>query len=244
MSEKISFPIRINRYLALRGMATRREADELIKAGLVLIDGRRAALGDRIETKETEVRVLQDERAIPKQSLYIAYYKPRGVITHSPQHGERSIAEISGFPGTFPVGRLDKDSEGLIMLTNDGRITGRILDPAEEHEKEYLVEVREGVPQAVVKRLVSGVSSEGELLVAKKASIVGPKTLCIVLTQGKKHQIRRMLDRAHLTVERLIRIRIMGVHVGSLRPGQARVLEGAARAAFLKNLGLNQRMSQ
>ena len=235
--EDIKYPIRINRYLAQKGMATRRGADELIDAGLVRLNGKKAELGSRVESADT-VEVLKEGRPDTKQFVYIAYNKPVGIITHSPQGDEQSIEEVAGFPGTFPVGRLDKASEGLIILTNDGRVTERLLHPRYAHEKEYLVTVREDILPAVKHALEDGVRSEGEWLKAKKVFILGPHKLSIILTEGKKHHIRRMLSEAHLTVESLVRTRIMGVYLGALKPGKSRILEGEARKAFLESIGL------
>lgn len=240
MTDEIVFPIRINRYLAVRGITTRRGADELIAAGLVLVDGKKAGLGDRVMSADAAVEVLKDARRARKEHRYVAYYKPRGVITHSPQEGERSIADVSGFPGLFPLGRLDKSSEGLILLTDDGRVTERLLHPRFAHEKEYVVTVREEIPSFAKRVLENGIESEGETLTAERAEISGPHTLKIILTEGKKHQIRRMLDVLHLTVEKLVRVRIMGVHLGALKSGQSRTLKGSARASFLNSIGLEE----
>lgn len=238
MTENIVFPMRLNRYLALQGITTRRGADELIAAGSVLVDGKKARLGDRVMSADTDIEILKDDRRAKKEHRYVAYYKPRGVITHSPQEGERSIADISGFPGLFPLGRLDKSSEGLILLTDDGRVTERLLHPRFAHEKEYVVTVREEIPSFAKKILENGIENEGETLTAKRVEISGTHTLRITLTEGKKHQVRRMLDHLRLTVEKLVRVRIMGVHLGALKPGQARTLKGSSRASFLKSLNI------
>jgi len=235
----MQFPIRINRYLALRGLTTRRGADEFIALGLVKLNGKKAKLGDRVESADV-VEVIRDKKRKVKDFSYVVYYKPRGIITHSPQGEEQSIGDISGFSGLFPLGRLDKASEGLILLTDDGRVTDRLLHPRFAHEKEYLATVREKIPSNARMILENGVENEGEMLVAKKIQTAGPHTLSIILTEGKRHQIRRMLDAVHLTVEKLVRIRVMGVHLGALKPGQSRVLKGTARASFLKSIGLKE----
>lgn len=240
MTEEITYPMRINRYLAHKGMATRRGADQLIEQGLVRIAGKKAVLGDKVPSAETIVEVVRDKKQPAKKLIYVAYYKPRGVITHSPQEWEQSIDEISGFPGTFPIGRLDKESEGLILLTNDGRVTERLLHPRFKHEKEYKVIVREGIPSNLKRVLEEGVYNAGEWLKAKKVVVVPPRTIHIILTEGKKHHIRRMLSEAHLTVEQLVRIRVMDIHLGALKPGKARVLEGPARKAFLQSIELQE----
>src|SRR3989344_1458390 len=138
------YPMRINKYLALKNYATRRGGDELVSKGLVFINGRKAMLGDKVSEADT-VEVKLKGKA--KKFVYIAYNKPRGVITHSPQGDEHDIKEaLKGAPSlekVFPVGRLDKDSHGLIILTDDARVTDRLLNPKFEHEKEYEVETRE-----------------------------------------------------------------------------------------------------
>jgi pseudouridine synthase len=239
MTENIEFPIRINRYLAIQGLATRRGADELIVAGLVEINGKRAKLGDRVQSTDT-VEIVRNKKHVAKTYTYVAYYKPRGIITHSPQEDESAIQDISPFPDLFPIGRLDKASEGLILLTDDGRVTERLLHPRFAHEKEYLATVREKVIPQVRMTLEAGIESEGEHLAAKKVQILGAHTIVLVLTEGKKHQIRRMLDAVHLTVEKLVRTRIMGIHLGALKAGQSRVLKGSARASFLKSIDLKE----
>lgn len=234
----ISFPIRLNRYLALRGLATRRKADELIEAGLVLVDGVVAKLGTKIEHADQRVSINRDIKSLRDGLVYFAYYKPRGIITHSPQGKEKGIREVVKIKDIFPVGRLDKDSEGLMVLTNDGRVTERLLHPRFEHEKEYIVTIRETWPSGVKERLEQGVEDGGEILKAKKVTLLNKHEANIILTEGKKHQIRRMLGNCHVTVTELKRVRIMGVHLGSLEPGEKRALTGKGRLAFLEALHL------
>jgi 23S rRNA pseudouridine2604 synthase len=234
-TEPIPFPLRINRYLALRGIATRKAADTLISAGKVLINGARAELGTKV-TAEDIVEVKQTGKA--RTYRYFAYYKPRGIISHSPERGERAIADIFSEKGVFPVGRLDKASEGLIIVTDDGRITERLLHPRFVHEKEYEVRVQEEVPANIAEKLIAGIESEGDLLRAKKVKKLGRFELSIILTEGKKHQIRRMLSALHLTVKELQRLRIMNIRIGDLGPGEARRIAGAELDIFLKELGL------
>mgnify|MGYP003554226404 CR=1 FL=1 len=234
-SEPIPFPLRINRYLALRGIATRKAADTLISAGKVLINGAPAELGTKV-TADDIVEVRQTGKA--RVYRYFAYYKPRGIISHSPERGERAIADIFSEKGVFPVGRLDKASEGLIIATDDGRITERLLHPRFVHEKEYEVRVQEEVPANIAEKLIIGIESDGDLLRAKKVKKIGRTELNIILTEGKKHQIRRMLSALHLTVKELRRLRIMNVRIGDLGPGEARRIAGPELDAFLKELGL------
>ncbi len=237
MSEEIKFPIRINRYLELQGIATRRGADELIAKGLVLVNGELAVLGYQVKKSDkVELTKKAGEKLTEKIYEYLAFYKPRGIVTHSPREGEREIANLTKRKDIFPLGRLDKESEGLILLTNDGRLTDRLLNPKYEHEKEYEVEVKEKVSPMHKKILEGGVLSLREKLKAKKVEITGPNSMVIILTEGKKHQIRRMLDGAHLTVKNLKRVRVMNIKLGNLAPGKWRGLTGQELKDFLAML--------
>src|SRR3990167_7127700 len=150
-----SYPMRINKYLAHKGIATRTGVDELIKHQKILINGRVAKLGDKVlETDKIEVRGVHTK----KKYVYIAYNKPKGVVSTNPQDGEKNIIQsIKLDTKVFPVGRLDKESHGLMILTNDGRITDRLLNPIYNHEKEYIVEVDRKFTPAFLKHMQDGV---------------------------------------------------------------------------------------
>lgn len=236
MEEQIPFPVRINRYLALRGLTTRKAADGLIASGRVLVNGQPATLGMKVNAEDT-VEVRGEVRSKPYR--YIAYYKPRGIITHSPVKREKSIADIYPEKGVFPIGRLDKASEGLIILTDDGRVTERLLHPRFVHEKEYEVVLQEAIPTGTAEKLMRGIESEGERLTAKHVKNINRFELSIVLTEGKKHQIRRMLSALHLTVKELKRVRIMDIRIGALVPGEGHQFTRTEEDAFLISLGLD-----
>lgn len=227
------FPMRINKYLAHKNLCTRRAADELIKGGKVLINGKVAALGDKVaQTDDVQVRF----RA-PKYR-YIAYHKPRGIITHSPGPGEKDIVAEVPVKGVYPIGRLDKDSSGLIILTDDGRITDKLLNPEYVHEKEYVVTTREILPNNIKGRLERGVNIEGYDTKPAKVRVLSQKKFSIILTEGKKHQIRRMCAAIGLTVAGLQRVRIMNIHLSGMKEGQHRAISGQELALFLRSLGL------
>ena len=238
MKELITFPIRINRYLALKGFATRRGADELIAKRWVTINGRIALLGDIIQkTDIVEVKKTVREK---KNFMYIAYHNPVGIITHSPQREEKSIGDITGkeAAGLFPVGRLDKDSSGLLILTNDGRITDRLLNPLHEHEKEYIVEVDKKITPHVLRIMEQGVDIEGYRTKPSHTQFINDHKLRITLFEGKKHQIRRMLAALGLQVRSLKRVRIMNIELGKMKEGEMREIKGDELKDFLKALGL------
>lgn len=214
--------IRINKYLADHGYASRRESDVLIKKGLVFINGKRATLGDQVTKGDTvELRGTSEEKKV-----YYAFYKPAGLTTVNATPGEKDIVQSVQFPeAVYPVGRLDKDSEGLIIMTNDGRVAKKLLQPEQETEKEYSVTVDKDITHDFLKRLQAGVDigavGEKKRYVTKPALVrrTSKKTFDIVLTEGKNRQIRRMCAAFGYTVVRLARFRIGNLTLGTLKPG-------------------------
>lgn len=231
--EKPAYPMRINKYLASKKYCTRREADTLIEKGKVLINGKPAKLGDKVRESDV-VEVLFRQ----KKYHYYAYHKPRGVITHSPQGDEQDIAMSTPLKGVFPVGRLDKDSYGLIILTDDGRLTDALLNPDNAHEKEYVVMCSTALPANFKAKMERGVDIGGYTTKPCTVDILGEKKFSIVLTEGKKHQIRRMCGFFGKSAIDLKRTRIMNIKMGALRPAQHREILGAERDEFLKSVGL------
>jgi len=219
-----AFPMRINKYLAHNKHSTRRGADELITKGQVFINNRLAVLGDKVsETDKVEVRF----RGKPAPYIYMAYNKPRGMPTE-----EIKIKDV------FPIGRLDKDSHGLIILTNDGRITEGLLSPEYEHEKEYLVSTKEKLRGNFKDKMEAGVQIEDERTAKCKVKIIDEHTFKVILTEGKKHQIRRMCVALFQEVDDLERIRIMNIELGKLSSGQYREIVGEELQTFLHSLEL------
>lgn len=228
------YPMRINKYLAHQKYCTRRDADVLISAGKVLINGRVAKLGDKVtEGDKVEVRFR------PKKYKYYAYHKPRGVLTHSAQdEDEEEIADSFPVENVFPVGRLDKDSFGLIILTDDGRLTDALLNPENLHDKEYVVTTRDKLPGFFKRKLEEGVDIGGYTTKPCIVEIISPKKFAITLTEGKKHQIRRMCGAFGMSATELKRVRIMNIKLGDLKPGEFRTIKGAELDAFLASLGI------
>ena len=228
------YPMRINKYLAKEGVATRRGADELVAKGKVLINGRVAVLGDKVQESD---RVELVGKMNPKKYVYYAYNKPVGVITHSPQLGEPDI-KTSVPMDVFPVGRLDKDSSGLIILTNDGRVTDRLLNPEYDHEKEYRVRTLDPLREGFKKAMEGGVNIEGYLTAPCTVRKSGPNSFNITLTEGKKHQIRRMVVALHNQVTDLERVRVLNIRLEDLKPGTWRPIMGDELATFLSTIGM------
>jgi len=226
--------IRINKYLAMQGISTRKDADKLISAGKVLINGRKAILGDKVNNGDK----VEITKKLKNDYIYYAYNKPRGIITHSPQKDEKDILTSVGLKGVFPVGRLDKDSEGLIILTNDGRITDRLLNPKYDHDKEYVVKTRVPIKDFQLSAMEKGMELEGITTAPCKTKLIDEKVFSITLSEGQKHQIRRMCDALTLPIDNLRRVRVMNIKLGNLKSNAFRKIEGDELKEFLKSLGL------
>jgi len=238
-NQTIEYPIRINRYLSLKNYCTRRKADVLIESGKVFINHKRASLGDKVEeTDVVEVNLPRD--FAPETRTYYAYNKPVGVVTNLPQAGEKSIINITKFPKkVFPIGRLDKDSRGLIILTDDGRITDKLLNPKYIHSKEYIVRVHKTIGETFIERVGSGIKlDDGYMTKSCEIEQLDDQHFRIVLTEGKKRQIRRMCLALGYEVLDLMRIRIMNIELGELREGQYREIKGDALTELLKSLSM------
>jgi 23S rRNA pseudouridine2604 synthase len=235
----MEYPIRINKYLAEKKLSSRKEADRMIEQGQVHLNGRKAKLGAMVNEND-EVQILKTDT----KKEYLAYYKGRGIITHSPASGEVDIKtrlkKDYSLEHVSPVGRLDKDSEGLMILSNDGRITGPLLNPEAEHEKEYEVEVDKAVNNYFKSRMEKGLKIERYKTKPTKVILNNRnnKKFNLTLTEGKKHQIRRMCAALGFQVQSLKRVRIMNIKLGNLKPNQFRKITGPELKSFLKELGL------
>lgn len=216
--------MRINKYISETGLCSRREADQWITAGRITINGNIATLGSQVADGDA---VYIDGQPIgqKKTRIYIALNKPVGITCTSEPHIKDNIVDFVGHSERiFPIGRLDKDSEGLILLTNDGDIVNEILRVENAHEKEYLVTVDRPITDAFLNSMASGVRILGvttKPCVVKRAN---PRCFSIILTQGLNRQIRRMCAVFDYRVRRLQRIRIMHIHLDTLKTGQWRNL--------------------
>lgn len=233
------FPMRINKYLAMKGFATRRDADVLVEKKKVLINGQIAQLGDKVRESDT-VELRGQTR--PKAYAYIAFHKPPGMDTHREASSETNV--LDALPSDlkrlalFPVGRLDKASSGLLILTNDGRVTDRLLNPKYAHEKTYDVSTKKPLRSSFKEKMEAGVNIEGYETKPTKVEILAEDRFRVTLTEGKTHQIRRMVVALFNEVKSLKRTSIMGIKLGPLKIGGYRVIEGKELAKFLSDLGL------
>lgn len=218
--------IRINQFLAKAGLCSRRGADQLVEKGRVQINGRIAVSGERVQQGD---RVLLDGKPVSlseaPEPIYIALNKPRGIVCTTDRKEPANIVDFLGFKERiFPIGRLDKDSDGLILLTNDGAIVNRILRAQYGHEKEYQVEVDRPLTAAFLEGMGAGVPILGTVTNPSKIRRTGPQSFRIVLTQGLNRQIRRMCKHFGYEVTSLRRVRIMHITLGSLKKGEWREL--------------------
>jgi 23S rRNA pseudouridine2604 synthase len=226
--------LRLNKYISETGICSRREADKWIDAGRVTCNGQPAALGTRIA--EGDVVCIDGEPiGAKKKQVYIALNKPVGVTCTTESHIEDNIIDLIGHPERiFPIGRLDKDSEGLILLTNNGDIVNEILRSENNHEKEYIVTVDRPITDLALTMMAGGVKIMGEPTKPCKVSRIGPESFRMILTQGLNRQIRRMCSALGYKARRLQRVRIMNIHLGTLGSGQWRPLTDSELAGLLR----------
>lgn len=232
--------MRINNYISASGYCSRREADALILAKRVKINGRYADLGSKVAEKD---RVEVDGKRIESKSkhVYIALYKPVGITCTTERHVKGNIIDFVGHKERiFPIGRLDKDSEGLILLTSDGSVVNEILRVENSHDKEYQVVVDKKITPDFLEKMAAGVKifnpvkERHEVTLPCKIQGTGDKAFAIVLSQGLNRQIRRMVEALGYNVVSLKRTRIMHIKLGKLKPGQWRDLSPAEVGGLTK----------
>ncbi len=225
--------MRLNKHISESGICSRREADDWIAAGRVTVNGAPGALGTQVGPGD---EVLVDGKPLPARggSVYIALHKPRGITSTTERGVPGNIVDFVGHrERIFPVGRLDKDSEGLILLTNDGDIVNEVLREEHGHEKEYLVTVEPAVTENFLAMMGKGVRIGGEKTRPAVVTRAGANQFRIVLTQGLNRQVRRMCSALGWRVKRLVRIRIMHIRLGDLPAGRWRDLTQAELAPLL-----------
>ncbi len=221
--------VRINKYLSEAGFCSRRQADQLVEEGRVEIDGKKALMGEKILPGQL---VCVDGERIEKEEekILIAFNKPKGIVCTT-GHYKDNIIEYIGYPKRiYPIGRLDKDSTGLILLTNQGEIVNRILKASNYHEKEYEVTVNKDLTRAFLDGMANGVPILDTVTRKCKIKASGRRSFRIILTQGLNRQIRRMCDYFDYRVVSLKRIRIMNIELGDLEVGKYRDLTEEERA--------------
>ena len=227
---------RLNKYIADSGYCSRREADRLISEGRVRLDGRVGVLGDRV-LPGMDVTVDGKRLSGEGEKVYLLLNKPMGIVCTADPREPMNVVDYLAYPRrVFPVGRLDKDSEGLLLLTNDGEIVNRILRAAGGHEKEYEVRIDRPVTPEFVQQMSRGVPILDTVTLPCRVRRTGERSFNIVLVQGLNRQIRRMCEALGANVTHLRRVRIMNLRLGKLQPGQWRELTEEELAGLRERL--------
>lgn len=234
--------MRLNKFISESGKASRRGADKLIEEGRVFVNGRRAKIGSQVNPGD-EVKVDGNTLFIaPRSNVYIALNKPVGITSTTEKKVKGNIVDLVNYPERiFHIGRLDKDSEGLILLTNDGDIVNEILRSEGEHEKEYIVSVDKPITQEFIDNMSKGVKILGTTTLPCEVEQLSKYDFKIILTQGLNRQIRRMCEELGYNVYRLQRLRIMNVELGNLPVGQWRYLSKKEKARLFKDLDYEEK---
>ena len=226
--------------MSAQGVCSRREADRLLEAGRITVDGVTAMCGQQVDDNSViciDGSRISDEKP---QDVLMAFNKPRGIVcTTTDNQGKNNIVDYIGYDKRiYPVGRLDKDSDGLILLTNNGEITDKILRSVNGHEKEYVVKVNKKITDTFLKSMADGVYLKELDVTTKPCSIsrINNYTFRIILTQGLNRQIRRMCQESGYKVESLTRVRIMNIELGGLKIGEYRIIEGKEKTMLYESL--------
>lgn len=232
--------MRINKYISDTGFCSRREADKLIENGVVKINGKIATLGDKV-IEGDKVFINDKPLKLNSNKVYIALNKPVGITCTTELHVKGNIVDFIGHKERiFPIGRLDKDSEGLILLTNDGDIVNKILRAENNHEKEYIVTVNKPITDDFIYGMSNGVEIEGKM--TKKCLVEKISTFVykIILTEGRNRQIRKMTAYFGYEVKKLKRIRIMNIKLDNLKKGSWRDLSNNELKILFKDIDYKQ----
>jgi len=220
--------VRLNKYLSEQGIASRREADKLISSGVIKVNGKVVTeMGVKIDSEIDKVEVDENQVRSSRNLVYYVMNKPKGYVCSmkkTMQDPDIVIDLIDVAERIYPVGRLDKDTTGLLLLTNDGTLVNRIIHPSSESEKEYEATFRVQIPMGAIRKLEAGVKLKGEVTLPTKVKKVGPAKIRIILKEGKNRQVRRICQKVGYPVKTLKRIRIKNLHLDDLPLGRWRSL--------------------
>ncbi len=234
--------MRVNKFISEAGKASRRGADKLVEEGRVTINGKKAKIGSQVNPGD-DVRVDGNQLYVARNNVYIALNKPVGITSTTEKGVKGNIVDLVNHPfRVFHIGRLDKDSEGLILLTNDGDIVNEILRSENQHEKEYIVSVDRPITPDFLTKMAHGVKILGQTTLPCKVTQLSKYEFNIILTQGLNRQIRRMCEELGYNVVRLQRIRIMNIQLGNNLPvGQWRYLSKKEKRDLFDELNYEPR---
>ncbi len=216
--------IRLNKFLSEAGVCSRREADKLIESGKVTVDGKRAEMGMKVT--ESQIVCVGKKQVKPKNEMVLlAVNKPVGIVCTEEKREKNNIINFLKYPTRITyIGRLDKDSEGLLLMTNNGDIINKMMRAGNEHEKEYIVTVNKPITDEFLEKMANGVPILDTVTRKCKVEKFGKFKFRIILTQGLNRQIRRMCEYCGYKVTRLVRVRVMNIKLGDLKPGEYRAV--------------------
>jgi len=234
LSEKPEYPMRINRYLALKGYATRRSADDLIRKKIVTVNGHIAVLGEKINAEDI-VEVRANKKV--ENYVYYAFNKPVGMPVSADKKSNKDIIHSIPLKGIFPVGTLEKSASGLVILTNDRRIIDRLENPKYEHPKKYLVTTRAPLRANFKEKMETGITIAGDPTVYPRVEIIDPNS-CVISITKNNYSIGAMLALFQNAAETITRTDVLNVRLGKLAPNGYKPISGEELSIFLKSLGL------
>lgn len=230
--------MRLQKYLSAAGHCSRRKGEEIIQAGRVRVNGQVVCqLGAKVDSEKDRIDVDGLRLKLTDAAIYIALHKPPGYITSCEQGDERIVLDLIDIPERiYPVGRLDKDSSGLLLLTNDGKLHHKLSHPSFDHEKEYEVSVATPIPTGALKRMAQGMTMMGSKTRPAEISRISGRRFRMVLREGRNRQIRRMVRKIGNRVVSLKRLRIANIRLGRMSEGSWRHLTAAEKKELLKIL--------
>ena len=238
--------IRLQKYLSEQGICSRRQAEKLIVDGKIFVNDEPATiLGTKIDPEIDTVSVNNNVIKQRKNLIYIAINKPVGIVTSCFQPGSKTIVELVKIKERiYPVGRLDKESSGLLLMTNDGVLAYRLSHPSFAHEKEYVVTVEKRIMEGALEKLRRGMTIDGVKTQPAKVSKISDRKFKIILTEGRNRQIRKMCSKIGNEVVKLKRIRIENIKLGNLKPGEWKPLTSAEKNELFTRAGINNESKQ
>ena len=228
--------VRLNKFLSEAGVCSRREADRMVEKGRILVDGVPAQMGQKVRASQ-KIEVDHKRIQIEEEKVLLAFNKPRGIVCTTSKKDKDNIVDYINYgKRIYPIGRLDKDSEGLILLTNQGELVDKILRGSNYHEKEYIVTVNKKITPEFLRAMGSGVPILDTVTRTCELEQIGPRTFRILLTQGLNRQIRRMCEYFYYRVIELTRVRVMNIRLGRLKSGTYRKIVGKELEELVKLL--------
>jgi 23S rRNA pseudouridine2604 synthase len=231
-------PIRIEKYLGQQGVMSRREARSYLQQGLIYVNNKKAVPGQKVKPQSDTVTLDSSVQKVQEEKTTVAVYKPRGVISsHDTDRGKNIFDVFPQYEHLHTVGRLDKESEGLILLSNDGLVTRAITNHQHLIEKQYVVTVREEVLPWMMNKMSEGMELEDGWTLPCETKKTGPHEFTITLKEGRKHQIRRMANACKLTIESLKRIRVHNIRIDGMMPGNVKNIDPEV-IEEIKNIGI------